>query len=66
MAGYVDVVVGNSRELSAEGAANLLLLNNGGTFSEAIELPGGKTFTSCVALGDVNGDGTRVRQVFGL
>ena len=55
--GDLDLVCGNFGW--TYGRQNLLYLNNGGTFSNATDtrMPVDRDHTSCVALGDMDGDG---------
>ena len=48
----VDIIVGNKDQ------NNQLLVNNGdGSYSKAVDLPGGAMNTVSIAVADVNGDG---------
>ena len=62
--GKLDVLVGNDfpgedATFSNEFAANQLLLGSdrSGSFSAAVDLPGGSASTYALAVADVNGDG---------
>jgi hypothetical protein len=59
--GWLDIVIGNGRRstdyINISGEKNQLLLNAGdGTFSDAVDLPGGVSDTYYVAVGDINND----------
>ncbi len=49
--GMLDIIIGNY------GQSNQLLLNEGGRFLNAVDLPGGVMDTTSIAAADINGDG---------